>query len=163
MRHSAGIVLYRHTPAGGVELLLAHMGGPFWAGKDAGAWTIPKGEIEDGETPLAVARREFEEELGLPPPAGEPIDLGEISQRGGKRVAAFACEGDLDPAAVQSNTFTIEWPRGSGRQRAFPEIDRAAWYGPDEARAKLVSGQAELVDRLLLHLAAAGEPQTRPA
>lgn len=152
MKRSAGLLLYRRSAAGTPELLIAHMGGPLWAHRDAGAWSIPKGELEDGEDALTVARREFEEELGSPPPPAELIDLGEVTQAGGKHVAVFTGEADLDVDTVRSNTFVIEWPRGSGRQQEFPEIDRAAWVSTDEARTKLVQGQVAFVDRLLLHL-----------
>jgi predicted NUDIX family NTP pyrophosphohydrolase len=148
---SAGILLYRR-PRGGLEVLLVHPGGPFWARRDEGAWSIPKGEHGDGEDPLACARREFEEETGTAPPADALIALGEVRQRGGKRVSAWAAEGDLDPATVRSNTFGIEWPPRSGRRQEFPEIDRAAWFDADEARRRLVPAQAELVERLLAAL-----------
>ena len=145
---SAGILLFRRGPDG-PEVLLVHPGGPFWARRDEGVWSIPKGEHDDGEDPMAAARREFEEETGSAPPPGELIELGEVRQRSGKRVTAWAAEGDLDPDAVRSNTFEIEWPPRSGRRREFPEIDRAAWFGADEARRRLVAAQAEFVDRLL--------------
>jgi predicted NUDIX family NTP pyrophosphohydrolase len=151
-RRSAGILLYR--PGGGsVEVLLVHPGGPFWANKDLGAWSIPKGEVEAGEDPLAVALREFEEETGQRPPADALVELGEVRQRGGKVVAAWAAPGDLDPERVTSNTFTLEWPPRSGVRQEFPEVDRAAWFDPATARDKLVAAQAELVDRLLAALA----------
>ncbi len=153
MRRSAGILLYRRTTDSGLELLLVHMGGPFWASKDAGAWSIPKGEIEAGEEPLEVARREFEEELGSPLPPVDLVELAEITQTSGKRVVAFAGEADFGTDDIHSNTFVLEWPRGSGRQQEFPEVDRAAWVSPDEARAKLVRGQAPLVDALLTLIA----------
>jgi predicted NUDIX family NTP pyrophosphohydrolase len=146
-RRSAGILLYRRR-GGAVEVLLVHPGGPFWANKDLGAWSIPKGEVEAGQDPLAVAVREFEEETGRRPPEAELVALGEVRQRGGKVVAAWAAEGDLDPAAVTSNTFAIEWPPRSGTRREFPEVDRAGWFDLDTAREKLVAAQAELVDRL---------------
>jgi predicted NUDIX family NTP pyrophosphohydrolase len=144
-RRSAGIVLYRNA----LEVLLVHPGGPFFAKKDAGVWSIPKGEYEDGDDPLACALREFEEELGTPLAADSPIELGTIVQRGGKRVIAWAVEGDLDPTTAHSNTFTMEWPPRSGVQREFPEVDRAAWFSVDEAREKLVPAQVELVERLV--------------
>ena len=144
---SAGILLYRHGDDG-LEVLLVHPGGPFFARRDAGAWSIPKGLHEDGEEPLAAARREFAEELGSPCPDGPALELGEIRQRNGKRVAAWAVEGDLDAAAITSNSFTIEWPPRSGRHQDFPEVDRAAWFGLDDARAKLLAAQAPLLDRL---------------
>ncbi len=129
-------------------MLLGHMGGPYWARRDAGAWTIPKGEIEDGEDAAAVARREFDEELGSPVPDGPMVDLGEIRQAGGKVVHAWAVEGDLDVATIVSNTFELEWPPRSGRVRSFPELDRAAWFDLDTARAMIVAGQRALIDRL---------------
>jgi predicted NUDIX family NTP pyrophosphohydrolase len=147
-RRSAGIVLYRRG-ADGVEVLLVHPGGPFWAKKDAGAWSIPKGEYEDGEDPLACALREFEEETGTRLDGSEATELGSVRQRSGKQVLAWAVAGDLDPATVRSNTFAMEWPPRSGRQAEFPEIDRAEWFGIDAAREKLVAAQAELLDRLL--------------
>jgi predicted NUDIX family NTP pyrophosphohydrolase len=150
-RRSAGLVLYRRRD-GAVELLLVHPGGPLWARRDAGAWSIPKGEVGEGEDPRAVALREFEEETGHPPPRGELVALGEVRQRGGKLVTAWAAAGDLDPAAITSNTFTLEWPPRSGRRREFPEVDRAGWFDPATAREKLLAAQAELVDRLLAAL-----------
>jgi len=150
-KRSAGILLYRLT--GGVpEVLLVHPGGPYWARRDDGAWSIPKGEYEEGDDPRACALREFEEETGAPLPPGELVDLGNIRQKGGKVVTAWAAEGDLDTDAVQSNTFEMEWPPRSGRTAEFPEIDRAGWFGVDQARAKLVPAQAELLDRLLARL-----------
>jgi predicted NUDIX family NTP pyrophosphohydrolase len=148
---SAGILLHR-ARQGAVEVLLVHPGGPFWAKKDLGAWTIPKGEYEQGEDPLAAALREFREETGHEPPADGLVELGTIRQRGGKVLTAWAAAGDLDPATVVSNTFTMQWPPRSGVQREFPEIDRAGWFGPEAARAKLLAAQAELVDRLLAAL-----------
>lgn len=145
---SAGILVYRRTPGGGIGVLLGHMGGPFWARKDAGAWSIPKGEYGTEEGAESAARREFEEELGLPLPDGELIDLGEVRQSR-KVVRAWAIEGDLDPATAASNTFEIEWPPGSGRRATFPEIDRYEWFDPATARTKLVKGQVALIDRLL--------------
>jgi predicted NUDIX family NTP pyrophosphohydrolase len=150
-RRSAGLLLYRRRD-GAVELLLVHPGGPLWARRDAGAWSIPKGEVGQGEDPRAVALREFEEETGHPPPRGELVPLGEVRQRGGKLVSAWAAAGDLDPAAITSNTFTLEWPPRSGNRREFPEIDRAGWFDPATAREKLLAAQAELVDRLLAAL-----------
>jgi predicted NUDIX family NTP pyrophosphohydrolase len=138
--------MFRHA-AGRLEVLLAHMGGPFWASKDAGAWTLPKGEIEDGEVPAEAARREFAEETGHRVD-GPMLPLGEIVQKSGKVVHAWAVEGDFDPARLVSATCTIEWPRGSGRQLEIPEIDRAAWFTLDDARALVVSGQAAFLDRL---------------
>jgi predicted NUDIX family NTP pyrophosphohydrolase len=146
-RRSAGILLYRRG-AGGLELLLVHPGGPFFARRDHGAWSIPKGEYEHAEDGLAAARREFEEELGSPAPPAGATELGEVRQKGGKLVRAWAIEGDLDASAIVSNTFTLEWPPRSGRSAEFPEIDRADWFSPDEARTRINPGQAPLVDRL---------------
>jgi predicted NUDIX family NTP pyrophosphohydrolase len=151
MKRSAGIVLWRRRGTD-IEVLLGHMGGPYWARKDAGAWTIPKGEIEPGDEALAVARREFHEELGTPldlaAPAGEPVDLGEIRQAGGKVVQAWAVEGDLDTTAIVSNTFEIEWPPRSGRVQEFPELDRAAWFDLATARLEIVTAQRAFLDRI---------------
>jgi predicted NUDIX family NTP pyrophosphohydrolase len=147
-RRSAGILLYRRRD-GAVEVLLVHPGGPLWARRDAGAWSIPKGEYGEGEDPLAVALREFEEETGQRPPAERLVALGEVRQRGGKVVSAWAAPGDLDPQAIASNTFTLEWPPRSGVRREFPEVDRAGWFDTATAREKLLAAQAELVDRLL--------------
>ena len=145
-RTSAGILLYRRS--GPLEVLLAHPGGPFFVRRDAGAWTIPKGEVDPGEALFDVARREFEEETGHPPPGGPPIVLGSIVQKGGKVVHAWALEGDLDAAAAVSNTFVLEWPPRSGRRESFPEIDRVAWFATDEARLRLKATQVPLIDRL---------------
>jgi len=146
---SAGIVLYRHAGADGtLEVLLVHPGGPLWARRDAGAWSVPKGEYDDDEEPLSAALREFEEELGAPPPGGEPLDLGEVRQKSGKLVHAWALAGDLDVGAVLSNTFTLEWPPRSGRMREFPEIDRAEWFDLAQAKERIIPAQAELLDRL---------------
>lgn len=143
---SAGLLMFRRAP-GGLEVLLAHPGGPFWASKDLGAWSIPKGEIKDGEEPLAAAQREFLEETGFAcaPPF---IDLGEVKQSGGKRVRAWAFEGDCDPALLVSNEFEMEWPPKSGHLRRFPEVDRAAWFGIDEARRRIGQGQQPLLAQL---------------
>jgi predicted NUDIX family NTP pyrophosphohydrolase len=146
-RRSAGILLFREA-RGATEVLLVHPGGPFWAKRDHGAWSIPKGEYDDAEDALAAARREFEEELGVPPPDSPPVELGEVRQRGGKVVVAWALEGDLDPATVRSNSFTIEWPPRSGAMKEFPEVDRAEWFGLDEARERILPAQAPLLDRL---------------
>jgi predicted NUDIX family NTP pyrophosphohydrolase len=146
-RRSAGILLHRGRGAG-LEVLLVHPGGPAWSKRDAGAWSIPKGEYLDGENPLAAARREFEEELGSPPPPGDPDDLGEIRQRSGKRVHGWALPGDLDVSTVVSNTAQFEWPPRSGRIIEIPEIDRAEWFGLDAAREKINAGQVPLLDRL---------------
>src|SRR5262245_12423895 len=132
-RRSAGVLLYRRRHGGIVEVLLVHPGGPFWAKKDDGAWSIPKGEYASGEDPLAAARREFEEETGASAPAGEAIALGAFRQSSGKIVEAWAIEGDFDTATLKSNTFTLEWPPRSGKTRQVPEVDRAAWLIPEEA------------------------------
>jgi predicted NUDIX family NTP pyrophosphohydrolase len=153
-KRSAGILLYRRK-VGGIEVLLVHPGGPFWAKKDAGAWSIPKGEYGDAEEPLACALREFHEETGTRIGPERLIDLGSVKQRGGKIVTAWAAEGDLDAAEVRSNTFSIEWPPRSGRRQDFPEVDRAEWFKPGEAREKLLPAQTPLLDRLL---AAIGPP-----
>jgi predicted NUDIX family NTP pyrophosphohydrolase len=147
VKRSAGILLYRHG-ADGPEVLLVHPGGPFWAKKDRGAWSIPKGEYEDGEDPQTCALREFEEETGTAPPAGALIELGEVRQKNGKRVTAWAAEGDLDVDAVRSNTFTMQWPPRSGRMQEFPEIDRAAWFSLGEALEKLIPAQVEFLGRM---------------
>jgi predicted NUDIX family NTP pyrophosphohydrolase len=153
-KRSAGILLYRRR-GGAVEVLLVHPGGPLWANKDLGAWSIPKGEYGEGEDPLAVALREFEEETGHRPPQAGLVELGEVRQRGGKVVTAWAAPGDLDPSAITSNTFTLEWPPRSGTRREFPEVDRAGWFELASARGKLLAAQAELVDRLRSVIAAA--------
>lgn len=146
--HSAGVLLYRRDGEG-LRVLLAHMGGPYWTGKDEHAWSVPKGEYADDENPFEVARREFAEELGSAPPDPAPyLDLGEVRQSGGKAVHVWAVEGEFDPAAAVSNTFEIEWPPRSGRRQLFPEVDRVAWFGLDIARTKLVSAQAAFLDRL---------------
>ncbi len=150
-KQSAGIVLFRRSSAR-TEVLIGHMGGPFWARRDAGGWSIPKGECEPGEDAIAAARREFQEELGLPVPDGELIELGDVRQSSAKIVTAWALEGDLDPASIVPGTFTMEWPRGSGRLREFPEIDRANWFDLPTAAGKLVVGQRPLLDRLVEHL-----------
>jgi predicted NUDIX family NTP pyrophosphohydrolase len=148
VKRSAGILLHR-TRDGVLEVLLVHPGGPYWAKKDAGAWSIPKGEYEDGDDPEECARREFEEELGTPLPGdAELTALGTVKLKSGKQVTAFAVEGDLDAGAVTSNTFTMEWPPRSGRMQEFPEADRAGWFGLEEAREKLNPAQAELLVRL---------------
>ena len=147
-QESAGILMFRRTAGGEIEMLLVHFGGPFWRNKDAGAWAIPKGLIEPGETPEAAARREFEEELGTRP-EGELLPLGRIRQKGGKWVEAFALEGDLDADGIVSNHFTVEWPPRSGRFASYPEVDRACWYGFEGARAKMLPSQLPLLDLLL--------------
>jgi predicted NUDIX family NTP pyrophosphohydrolase len=146
-RQSAGILLHRGR-GDGLEVLLVHPGGPAWARRDVGAWSIPKGEYADGEDPLAASRREFEEELGTPPPDAEADDLGEIRQRSGKRVRAWALAGDLDVSRVVSNTFEFEWPPRSGKMIEIPEVDRAEWFGLDAARGKINPGQVPLLERL---------------
>jgi predicted NUDIX family NTP pyrophosphohydrolase len=147
---SAGILLFRRR-GGETEFLLVHPGGPFWARKDAGAWSIPKGQIEDNEEPRACAIRELEEELGKAPELDREqlIELGSIRQRAGKVVEAWAAEADFDPAALASNTFAMEWPPRSGKQQEFPEVDRAEWFGLEATREKILPAQAELLDRLL--------------
>lgn len=143
---SAGLLLFRRA-GGGLELFLAHPGGPFWRGRDLGAWTIPKGLVAPGEGLLDAARREFEEETGIVP--REPfLPLGSVRQKAGKVIHAWAWEGDADPAVIVSNTTKYEWPRGSGRWVTFPEVDRCAWFSADAARARLNPAQAELIDRL---------------
>ena len=159
MSRSAGILLYRRTPDGaldGVEVLIAHPGGPLWARKDEDAWTIPKGLTEPGESEIDPARREFAEEIGSPAPDGPVIALGEVTLKSGKVVIAFAIEGDLDTDTVHSNTFEMVWPPRSGKMQSFPEIDRAQWFSPDDAKRKLNPAQAVFVDRLLTALAAQG-------
>ena len=150
-KRSSGILLYRGRGTK-LELLLVHPGGPFWAKKDQRAWSIPKGEYELGEDSLAVARREFEEELGSPPPEGSFIELGELVQPSRKVITAFAGQGDFDPAKLTSNHFKMEWPPESGRKQSFPEVDRAAWFMTAEAREKIQPGQAPFIDCLLQRL-----------
>lgn len=152
-KRSAGILMHRGSSQSR-ELLLVHPGGPLWANRDDGAWSIPKGEYDDGEDPLAVAIREFTEELGRRPINGPTkfLNLGEIVQPGGKQVTAFAVAGDFDPATLTSNLFELEWPPNSGQMQSFPEVDRAQWFAPDEARKKILPGQAPYIDRLLERL-----------
>ena len=147
---SAGLLLYR-VQDGVVEVLIAHPGGPFWAKKDAAAWSIPKGEYVEGDDPWVVAQREFVEELSLDPPAGPRIDLGPLRQPSGKVVTVYAVAGDLDITDARSNTFELEWPRGSGVVREFPEVDRVGWFPVAHARHKLLKGQRPFLDRLLAH------------
>ncbi|HWP63233.1 MAG TPA: NUDIX domain-containing protein [Candidatus Binatia bacterium] len=168
MAMSAGILLYRRRP-NGLEVLVAHPGGPLWAGREDGAWSIPKGIVESGERPFEVARREFIEETGHEPPADPDayLPLGEVRTPTGKRIVAWAAEGDLDPAQATSNTFEMPWPPGSGRRQAFPEIDRVAWVSPAEARRLLHAAQTAFVDRLEAALAesaasAAGAESAEP-
>ncbi len=164
-RQSAGVLLYRFAPGGApagdgrvLQVLLGHMGGPMWQRRDVGAWSIPKGGYTDDEDAFAAALREFEEEVGRPVPAERFVDLGEVQQASGKFVRAWAAEGDLDPATAVSNTFEVEWPPGSGRLQPFPEFDRVAWFGPEEAMTKIVTAQAAFVERLLAALASAPAP-----
>ena len=155
-KRSAGLLLYRMTD-GRLEVLIGHPGGPFWARRDEGAWSIPKGEYDDGEDPWTVARREFEEEVGMPAPDGPRIAFDPVRQPSGKIVTVFAVAGDLDLTGAHSNTFTMEWPKGSGQIREFPEIDRVAWVSVEEARSKLVKGQRPILDRLVAAVEG-GEP-----
>lgn len=153
-KHSAGVLLYREGPSGVPEFLLVHPGGPYWAKRDLGSWSIPKGQIESGEDPRDCALREMAEELG-PAPALTPeqlITLGSVRQRAGKVVDAWAGEGDFDPAELDSNTFALEWPPRSGREQEFPEVDRAEWFELEEARRRILPAQAEFLDRLVAHL-----------
>ncbi|MEU9571889.1 NUDIX domain-containing protein [Streptomyces massasporeus] len=150
MKRSAGLLLF-HPGDDGLEVLLGHMGGPFFARRDAGAWTVIKGEYEPDEPAWEAARREFQEELGLPPPDGEAIDLGEVRQTGGKTVTAWAIRADLDPATITPGTFRMEWPPRSGRLQEFPELDRVAWFGLDRARSVIVKAQTAFLDRLAEH------------
>jgi predicted NUDIX family NTP pyrophosphohydrolase len=150
-KRSAGILLFRQVDPG-IEVLLGHMGGPWWARRDAGGWSVPKGEYEPGEQPEAAARREFHEELGVAVPAGQLIDLGEVRQRSGKVVTVWAIEGEFDPADLLPGTFELEWPTGSGRIQQFPELDRVDWLDVESARTKIVAGQQPFLDRLLTHL-----------
>jgi predicted NUDIX family NTP pyrophosphohydrolase len=150
MTRSAGLLLYRRTDAGGLEVMLGHMGGPYWARKDDAAWSIPKGQCEQGESGIETARREFEEEIGRPPPDGEAVPLGDVRQSGGRKIVeAWAIEGDLDVAEIESTPFEMEWPPRSGQLRAFPEFDRAAWFDVEAARKRIVRAQAAFLDRLV--------------
>jgi predicted NUDIX family NTP pyrophosphohydrolase len=149
VRRSAGLLMYRRRQV--LEVLLVHPGGPFWAGKDLGAWSIPKGEFDPGEDPLAAAQREFREETGFAV-AGEFIPLTPRKQPSGKVIEAWAVEGDCDPAAIRSNLFTLEWPPHSGRQQQFPEVDRAAWFSLAEAREKIIKGQVGFLEELQARL-----------
>lgn len=154
-KRSAALLVYRRGTAG-PEVLIAHMGGPFWAKKDARAWSIPKGEHEDDEDPLAAALREFEEEIGSPAPGGALVNLGEQRQPSGKIIKTYAVNGDVDLSTFRSNTFTMEWPKGSGRTQKFPEVDRAAWMTLDRASEMVVKGQVPILDRLREHLVSQG-------
>ena len=157
---SAGILLVRIVVDGGgvrsPEMLLVHPGGPFWRNKDAGVWSIPKGEYEPPDDPLATAMREFEEELGTPCPTGELVPIGTVRQAGGKVVTAWYAVGELDVSTITSNTFEIQWPPRSGRMQRFPEVDRAEFFAPDDARVKILPAQAEFIDRALDGLRDAG-------
>ncbi len=157
---SAGLLLHR-VNGGVLEVLIGHPGGPFWSRKDEGAWSIPKGEYVEGEDAWSAAQREFTEEVGRPPPAGPRIDLVPVRQPSGKVITAFAVRGDLDPTGAHSDTFTLEWPRGSGTLREFPEIDRLDWFDLQTARVKLVKGQRPLLDQLVTALAAGAPPESR--
>ncbi|MDC7340128.1 NUDIX domain-containing protein [Streptomyces lydicus] len=154
-RRSAGLLLHRRS-GDGVEVLLAHMGGPLWARRDTGAWTVPKGEYVPPEEALDAARREFEEELGMPPPDGRYVPLGDVRQSGGKVVTVWAVEGDLDPERIEPGTFEMEWPRGSGVLRSFPEIDKVAWFTPEAAGERLIKGQRAFLERLLDQMSGGG-------
>jgi predicted NUDIX family NTP pyrophosphohydrolase len=155
---SAGILLYRQQPAGELQVFLIHMGGPYWSHKDAGAWSIPKGEYGDEEQPLQAARREFEEETGAVLD-GSFLPLESIRQRNGKQVTAWAVRGDFDPAQLRSNLFSLEWPPRSGKIQQFPEADRCDWFSLADARSRMISGQALLLDRLLARLGSPSGPQ----
>ena len=159
-KHSAGLIVFRRTGSE-PQILLAHMGSPWWAKKDIGAWTIPKGEIEDGEDPLETAKREFNEELGLSVPKGDFIQHGMIEQPNSKTVQAWAIEEDIDINNIKSNTFKTEWPPRSGKIQEFPEIDRAEWFGLSRAAKLAVRGQAELFERLAEHLGAKFEAESQ--
>jgi predicted NUDIX family NTP pyrophosphohydrolase len=150
-KRSSGILMYRQ-PGAGIELLLVHPGGPFWAKKDWGAWSIPKGEYTESEDPLTAAKREFEEETGTCP-RGDFLSLGDIVQAGRKIVTVWAVEGDFDPSTLKSNQFELEWPPKSGRSASFPEVDRAEWFSPPDARRKILPGQSEFIARLLTMIA----------
>jgi predicted NUDIX family NTP pyrophosphohydrolase len=147
-KQSAGILVYRFAPPE-LDVLLVHPGGPFWTKKDLGAWFIPKGEIEPGEEPWVTAQREFREEVGLEPPAGEPLELGTVKNKGGKLIHAWALAGDLDLAGFHSNTFSLEWPPRSGKQREFPEVDRAQYFSIQQATERMHPAELPLLERLL--------------
>jgi predicted NUDIX family NTP pyrophosphohydrolase len=149
---SAGILLYKRSAAGGLDVWIAHMGGPFWARKATQSWSIPKGEYLSGEDPLAAARREFAEEIGTPPPAVDYLELGAFRQPSGKIITVFVAESDFQPGRIVSNTFDVEWPKGSGTIQDFPEVDDARWVTDSDARSKLVKGQLPILDALLKHL-----------
>ncbi|MEU9125935.1 NUDIX domain-containing protein [Streptomyces sp. NPDC048506] len=156
-KRSAGLLLYRRG-GNGVEVLLGHMGGPLWARRDAGAWSVPKGEYVPPEEARDAARREFEEELGMPPPEGPYVPLGETRQANGKVVTVWAVESDLAPERIVPGTFEMEWPRGSGAVRSFPEIDRVAWFAPGDAAERMVKGQQVFLERLADQLADGAGP-----
>lgn len=151
-KRSAGLLLFRSPHGGCLQVLLVHPGGPWWTNRQVGAWSIPKGEIGAGEDPMAVAEREFAEELGSAAPSGARVDLGEVRQAGGKVVRAWGVEGDLDVSHTISNTFSMTWPPGSGQLQSFPEVDCATWFTPHQARRQLVGAQVELLERLLQHV-----------
>lgn len=153
---SAGILLYRRRATSALDVWIAHMGGPFWAHKDARAWSIPKGEYLEDEDPLVAAQREFAEEIGSPAPSADYIELGAFRQPSGKVITVFAAESDFAPERIVSNTFSLEWPKGSGTVRSYPEIDDAAWISEPEARTKLVRGQLPILDALIQHLRNSG-------
>ena len=153
---SAGILLYRRGVGSGAEVWIAHMGGPFWARKDARAWSIPKGEYLQDEDPLAAAEREFTEEMGTPAPSADYCELGAFRQPSGKVVTVFTAESDFSPERIVSNTFALEWPKGSGTVRSYPEVDDARWTRVEDARTKLVSGQLPILDALIRHLESRG-------
>ncbi len=159
---SAGLLVYRMAGGRDLEVLLVHPGGPFWAKKDEGAWSIPKGEHDAEDEPLDAAEREFREEIGQAPPEGPRMFLGEVVQSGGKRVSAWGIEGDVDVSGATSNTFEMEWPRGSGVVRTYPEVDRVEWASLDTARVRLLKGQRPLLDRLLDALGPSDDPSGRP-
>ena len=159
-KRSGGLLLFRSAAAGELEVLLVHPGGPFWANKDDGAWSIPKGELHNDEDGLAGARREFAEETGFTP-EGQFIDLGAIKQPGGKVVYVWAVNSNFDPQGLVSNTFELEWPKNSGRLQSFPEVDRAAWFDVATARCKILKGQIGFIDRLINVLGAQRSPQLR--
>ncbi|WP_247045356.1 NUDIX domain-containing protein [Arthrobacter rhizosphaerae] len=153
---SAGLLLYRWSKSSELEVWIAHMGGPFWARKKDHSWSIPKGEYLDGENPLAAALREFAEEMGSPAPPADYVELGAFRQPSGKVITAFTAESGFDPERVVSNTFSLEWPKGSGRVQEFPEIDEARWVREPEARLKLVKGQLSILDALISHVGGSG-------
>ena len=150
---SAGLLLYRRNGQAPLEVWIAHMGGPFWARKDTRAWSIPKGEYFEDEDPLVAAQREFAEEMGTSAPPTDYVGLGTFRQPSGKLITVFAAETDFQPERISSNTFPLEWPKGSGTVRDYPEIDRAEWFSEQEARTKLVVGQLPILDALVRHLA----------